>query len=191
MRLPTKQQLESAAHQGPPRSTREMFQEQIARAETNKRDFISKLESADDGEIFRFYLLANLATHEAIVGQSKLQAEQSFAWSKRVAVFGFASILVGVLLAILSPAIGIPTLKPAYLATLAGLLVEFISGVFFFLYSSTLKQMNAAQASVHQSQELALAVLMCKDIENPSTRDAAVGSIASKIIERTSNHNTE
>ena len=52
--------------------------------------------------------------------------------------------------------LGNQNLNAAYLAGIAGVLTEFISGVFFFLYSKTLSQINLFHDKLVDMQKTAL-----------------------------------
>jgi len=167
------------------RSSTEFFKNQAETAAQTKRGYLEKLEDAEDAEIFRYLLLAGMAMNEELANQTKYQAEQSFSWSKRVGVVGFVIIVVGVVLAIASPLLGWNSLRPAYLSALAGVLVEFISGVFFFLYTSTLKQVNATQREIYRSQDMAISALVNQSIADDDTRDESLKNLADMMSRAT------
>jgi hypothetical protein len=73
-----------------------------------------------------------------------------------VAVVGFVIIAIGVSLGIGATLMGNSNLSAAYLSSLAGILTEFIAGVFFYLYNRTLQQMNVFHDKLIASKQLAL-----------------------------------
>src|SRR5215510_14169865 len=84
----------------------QFFVKQAEQASKEKKDYTAKLESAQGDEIFKYLLLINVASLEGYVAQTRIQAEQSFRWSKIVSVIGFIIIAVGVTIAIYTSAGG-------------------------------------------------------------------------------------
>src|SRR5271167_2039105 len=62
--------------------------------------YTQKLESASGPDLFKYFLLINVAAIEAYVTQTRIQAQISFRLCKRVAVWSFVLIATGVALAI-------------------------------------------------------------------------------------------
>jgi hypothetical protein len=118
------------------------FAEAAEKAAQDKKTYAEKLEGAKGDEIFKYILLINVSAMEGYVAQTRIQAEQSFRLSRIVASVGFAILGIGILLAAGLTVVGRPTIEAANLTTIAGVLTEFISGVFFYLYSRTLQQIN-------------------------------------------------
>jgi len=108
----------------------------------DKKTYEEKLENASGNDVYKYVLLINVSALEGYVAQARLQAQQSFNLSKIVAIAGFAIITVSIGLSVYLTSIGNQNLNAAYLAGVAGVLTEFTSGVFFFLYSKTLGQIN-------------------------------------------------
>lgn len=63
---------------------------------------------------------------------------------------------IAIVISIHLTVIGNQNLNAAYLAGIAGVMTEFISGVFFFLYSKTLNQINVFHDKLVDMQKTAL-----------------------------------
>ena len=122
----------------------------------DKRTYEQKLEIAKGTEIYKYVLLINIAALEGYVAQARLQAQQSFNLSKGVAIAGFTIIAVAIVLSVALTVQGTTNLSAAYLAGVAGVLTEFTSGIFFFLYSKTLAQINVFHDKLVDMQKTAL-----------------------------------
>jgi hypothetical protein len=95
-----------------------LFASQAEAASKEKKNYADKLEKAEGDHIFKYLLLISVASLESYVAQTRLQAEQSFRWSKIVAVIGFVIIASGVAIAIYTSVRGTIRIEAAYLASL-------------------------------------------------------------------------
>jgi len=114
----------------------------LANATRDKRTYAQKLEEAQGDDVFKYLLLMNASALEQYVTQTRLQAEQSFHLSRVVAIVGFVLLAISIGLGVYTNLSGGNTRDAAYLSGIAGVLTEFISGVFFYLYNKTLQQLN-------------------------------------------------
>ena len=146
----------------------------LDKTDRDKIDYAQKIEQASSGDkIFKYLLLINLASLESYVTQTRLQAEQSFRLSRVVATIGFSLLAAGVVIGIFSQLFMQRGLEVAYLASVAGLITEFISGVFFYLYNKTLQQINLFHAALQSSQKIAMSFMMTSLIKDEAQRDLA------------------
>jgi len=156
----------------------QFFVKQAEQASKEKKDYTAKLESAQGDEIFKYLLLINVASLEGYVAQTRIQAEQSFRWSKIVSVIGFIIIAVGVTIAIYTSAGGSIKIGAAYLASLSGVIIELVAGVFFFLYNRTLQQINLFHQRLADSQQLSISLIANSLIGDEVRRDEARTELA-------------
>ena len=126
------------------------------RSYDDKRTYEEKLEKATGVDVYKYVLLINVSALEGYVAQARLQAQQSFNLSKFISIAGFIIVAVAIGLSVYLTIIGNQNLNAAYLAGIAGVLTEFISGVFFFLYSKTLSQINLFHDKIVDMQKTAL-----------------------------------
>jgi len=164
-----------------------LFASQAEEATKEKKNYTDKLEEAEGDDIFKYLLLISVASLESYVAQTRLQAEQSFRWSKLVAVIGFVIIAIGVAIAIITSVGGTIRIEAAYLASLSGVIVEFVAGVFFYLYNRTLQQINLFHRRLADSQQLAISLMANSLIGDDTRRDEAraevVRELARSVVE--------
>jgi len=153
----------------------------LDRLQREKRDYVAKLEGAKGDDVFKYFLLINASALEGYVAQTRLQAEQSFSLSKRVALAGFVLLAVGIGLGVLTTLFGKPRLDAAYLSSIAGILTEFTSGVFFYLYNRTLQQLNLFHDKMLSSQHVSMSLLANSLVATPAKKDESTAELA-KIL---------
>ncbi len=134
----------------------ESLKSSAQRSYDDKRTYEEKLEKATGIDVFKYVLLINVSALEGYVAQSRLQAQQSFNLSRFISIAGFIIVAIAIGLSIYLTITGNQNLNAAYLAGIAGVLTEFISGVFFFLYSKTLTQINLFHDKLVDMQKTAL-----------------------------------
>jgi len=152
-----------------------------------KKTYTEKLETAKDYDVFKYLLLIDTAALEGYNAQTRLQAQESFRVSKYVAVVGFVLIAIGIGLGISSNFIGKSAIDAAYLASLAGILTEFISGVFFYLYNRTLQQLNRFHNSMLESKMTITSFLANSLIEDKNKRDDSNAELSKLLITKLTN----
>ena len=128
-------------------------------AKEKKKLYIEKVEVATGYDVFKYLMLMDSAAIEEYVALTRLQAVESFKLTKYVAVIGFILIASGIILGIGTSLWGSIGLNAAYLASLAGILTEFISGVFFYIYNRTLQQMNLFHDKMLTSKKVSMSFL--------------------------------
>lgn len=142
-----------------------LLKKRIDDSKQRELSYAQKLEEATtDVDVFKYLLLIDNEALEGYILLTKSQAEQSFRLSKWVAGAGFVIIAIGVSLGIAANLQG-ANLDAAYLASVAGVLTEFIGGVFFYLYNKTLQQMNLFHDKLTASKQATLEYL-AKSLES-------------------------
>lgn len=160
------------------------FTEVADKASEEKKDYTGKLEGADGEEVFKYLLLVDLSYLEGYVAQTRMQAEQSFQLCKRVAIAGFVILAIGIGIGITSNLIKGWQLEVAYLAGVAGVLTEFISGVFFYLYNRTLQQLNLFHDKLVATQQMSMSFLANSHISMVETRDTSKAELSKLLMSR-------
>lgn len=150
----------------------ESFTNSAKKSYDDKKSYEEKLENANGNDVYKYVLLINVSALEGYVAQARLQAQQSFDLSKVVAVIGFTIISIAIVLSVYLTINGNTSLNAAYLTGVAGVLTEFTSGVFFFLYSKTLGQINLFHDKLVDMQKTALSYL-ASSRPQPSPGDKA------------------
>lgn len=101
----------------------------------------------------------NLAEYYNLV---KVHTNNSFRASLLAGVIGFGLILIGVIAGFG----GAETATPAKLAAVSGVVTEFISGVFFYLYNRTVRQLKEYHDSLLDVQNVLLSLKLVNETED-------------------------
>ena len=152
------------------------------KASEDKKGYAEKLEQASGDDVFKYVLLINISALEGYVAQTRIQAAQSFRLSQIVAIIGFILIAVGVGMGIYLSINGKETLDIAYLASAAGILTEFISGVFFYLYNKTLQQINRFHDKLVAMQQTSMSFLASSLVTDEGKRDDAKVELSKTVM---------
>lgn len=158
----------------------EAFAKAAKKAQEEKKSYADKLEKATGDDVFKYILLINVSALEGYVAQTRVQAEQSFRLARIIASTGFAILAVGIAMAIYLSILGRPTFEAAYLTVIAGVLTEFISGVFFYLYNRTLQQINLFYDKLVAMQQTSMAYLATGLVSDRKTGDDARLALATR-----------
>lgn len=108
--------------------------------------------------------------------QVRRHANRSLALTLVFAVLGGLAVISGVLGAIFAN-----LTTQSYIATGAGIVVNLISAVFFYLYNQTAREMNAYYDRLVLAQNLAVSIKAAELLEGPA-RDAQVTAIITALI---------
>lgn len=150
------------------------FEESAKKSYDAKLTYVDKLERASGIDVYKYVLLINVAALEGYVAQARLQAQHSFNLSRVIAIIGFAIVAIAIVISVFLTMNGNDNLNAAYLSAIAGIFTEFISGVFFYLYSKTLTQINLFHDKLVDMQKTALNHIVntqVKDNIPPSSPD--------------------
>ncbi len=126
------------------------FQITKARAEVLKEsieeDFFTKLVKINFRYIDQYYY------------QTQQQADKSFRLSAVAATVGFGIVVVGIAMMFLGKA------EPAYVTTAVGVVSEFISAVFFYLYNRTILEMGQYHEKLVLTQNVSVALKIAEGL---------------------------
>ena len=122
----------------------------------------------------------NLTNLSAYYGLVKIHASNGFLLATSAGAVGFALLIFGLLLGYF----GDPTTTRdiSYLAAASGVLTEFISGVFFYLYSKTVTQLKEYHDSLLAVQNILLSFKLVGDTENPEQKAAMVSQMVQYLV---------
>jgi Cyanobacterial TRADD-N associated 2-Transmembrane domain len=161
----------------------QQLREHAKDAASNKQlSLVEMAKATTQDEIFKHFLLANMASIDSYVTAAKLQAQSSFALCRKVAYLSFALILAGVAVAFCELFSKSPDFDVAKITALAGILTQFISGIFFYLYNRTLEQMNRFSDKLSGMQELAICFVANSNIDNEGKRDDSTAALAKLLL---------
>jgi hypothetical protein len=115
----------------------------------------------DEKNGFKYLLLMDLESLEAYITDTRIQAKLSFILCVFVAICGSLLLFVALGLGIASQvASHMPPIQIAYLSAVAGLLTQFISGVFFYFYNMTLRQINLFHSQLESSRKVCISLYL-------------------------------
>jgi len=129
-----------------PNSMSNVVPEERSTTQRPQNAFLVALMKVSDRYLDRYY------------NQTEVQANKSFKVSLAVGMFGLVVISLGIALLFMGET------SPAYVTTAAGVLSEFISAVFFFLYNSTVKSMSKYHNKLVLSQNISIALRVAEDL---------------------------
>lgn len=137
--------------------------------ETIEDDFFNKLVKINFRYIDKYYL------------QTQLQADKAFQMSAVAAFLGFAVMAWGIW------QLYDGNTQPGAVTTAAGLIVEFISAIFFYLYSKTIINMSGYHQKLVLTQNIGLALKISQDLPEAERTKSQVALIE-KLMENINNH---
>lgn len=126
--------------------------EQLKNSSENK-DFFSELVSINFKYIDQYYQ------------QTQSQANKSFYLAAAAAVTGFLLICIGIFLMYSGH------ITSAYIAAITGVISEFISSVFFYLYNKTISKMSNYHKKLVLTQNISLALKTTEELSGNKKED--------------------
>lgn len=126
--------------------------EQLKKSPDNK-DFFSELVSINFKYIDQYYQ------------QTQSQANKSFYLSAAAAITGFLLICIGIALMYSNH------ITSAYIAAASGIISEFISSIFFYLYNKTISKMANYHKKLVLTQNISLALKTTEELSSNKKED--------------------
>lgn len=114
---------------------------------------------------------------------NKRQAKSSFNMSAFAIIVGFLTIIIGVWL---SYANQLTNQNPAYISVLAGVVLQFIGGAYFYLYNRSLIQLNFFFSRLALMQDTMLAIRLCDSIPEGRDKHHVLERLIFQIVSRQS-----
>lgn len=136
-----------------------------------KDDFFTKLVEINFKYIDRYY------------DRTESQAKSAFSITVFVAVVSFLFILSGIIMSFLDKQ------STANLATISGILGEFIAGVFFYLYNSTVKKMSEYHSKLVLTQNIGIALKVSETLPE-AERSKVQTNLVEALTDKINNHLT-
>jgi len=137
------------------------------RAEARRKSDVKRVLTGASTEYFEKLVNINVENLSAYYFTVKSHANKSFLTSLYVGVVGFVLIGIGINRAINDTQHG-PSV--AVLAGVSGVATEFISAVFFYLYSQTVRQMKEYHDSLLAVQNILLSFKLVGDTNDPKDK---------------------
>jgi len=144
----------------------------------NKIDILSGFKSTSEPlEYINELVEINLTRLDEYYNEVKRHTFYSFTFSMVVGLVGFSLIIVGIFLGYDSEKV-----TTAYISGIAGILIEFISGIFFYLYNKTVKQLKLYHDNLIDLQNTLLSFQLIERVNKPSDKDSIIGKIVDYLI---------
>lgn len=134
-------------------------------------------QSADS--YFNSLVRINVGNLGEYYGLVKRHANRSFNVAWIVGVVGFILIGAGLISGFVT---GSENQSVSYLATGSGIVVEFISGVFFYLYNRTGRQMKEYHDSLLVVQNILLSFKLVGDTQDPGAKVNMIGQMLTYLV---------
>lgn len=146
------------------------------RERTRELERLQKLER-DPVDQFVDINLTNLESYYALVGR---HTDRSFQVSVLSGLIGFALLVIGLTLGFLvsddsDKVVG-------YITAGSGVLIQFISAIFFFLYRRTVAELKTYHERLLRVQNTLIAFRYVKGIENESERSKMLGLMVGALV---------
>lgn len=122
--------------------------------ENIEENFFTKLVQINFKYLDQYYL------------QTQEQADKSFRLASFASISGLVIILIGIMMMYTN------STQPAYVTTGAGIISQFISAIFFFLYNKTILKMSQYHQKLVITQNISLALKMTDDMDKESKTKA-------------------
>ncbi len=106
--------------------------------------------------------------------QTREHAQKGFIVTITISIAGAIIIAIGLI------AMFFGNTSPAYITTASGVIVEFISAIYFYLYNRTIQGMNSYHKKLVLSQNIALALKLSNSLEE--NKDRAKLDIINELI---------
>lgn len=111
-----------------------------------------KIKEKVDDDVFENSIKLSYKYLDEYYSQTRDQAQKGFYVTVFVAVFGALLIASGIII------MYIGKIEPAYVTCAAGVITEFISAIFFYLYNRTITSMSAYHNKLVLSQNISIAL---------------------------------
>lgn len=114
---------------------------------------------------------------------NKSQARNSFTFSVFAIIVGLATLVGGIWLFYLRE---VPRVELTAITSIAGVLIQFIGGAYFYLYRRSLEQLNFFFAQLVKMQDTMLSVKLCEQIQPPERQVELREKIILTLLQRSS-----
>ncbi len=153
---------------------------QLDRLHTERHEITSKIEEDNDRKIFNTIQLSlnQLTEYYSI---NKAQARSSFGLSIFAIILGLITIISGIWMFYLKSN---PNISLTMLTGVAGLLLEFIGGAYFFMYKKSLEQVNFFFGQLIKIQDTMLSIDLAKNIGSNDKQIEMTEKIIISLLER-------
>ncbi|WP_430827192.1 TRADD-N-associated membrane domain-containing protein [Chryseobacterium indologenes] len=155
-------------------------EQEIIKINEEREEIKTKIENKEQLEIFDTIQLSLNQLNEYYT-INKVQAKSSFNWSISAIVLGLMLIIAGIILFYTNAN---PNINITILTGIAGVLLEFIGGAYFFMYKKSLEQVNFFFAQLIKVQDTMLSINLASKVEDESKKTEMTEKIIVSLLER-------
>jgi len=159
--------------------------EQIAiRATSLNPGLFEKLEKAADVEdYFSKLIQVNLTNMEQYYLLVRTQSDKSYKLTQLCAAAGFCVLITGILFSLVKGASSSTTI----ITISSGVLIEFISAVFFYIYNKTVAQLNTYHEKLISVQDTMLALKVAQIVKDQNLKDKTMAYLTEALTSKLMN----
>jgi hypothetical protein len=157
----------------PPIPRRWFWQKKAQECKEERDYYLHQLAAAQGEAVFKTLLLINISACEEFIYQTRDQAAESFKLSNTMAFVGFLLVATSVMVGVYAQMMVPNALDIAYLTGIAGIVTEFIAGVFFFLYNRTIQQINTFHEQLQAAQKIVVGLVLNSMVVDETQRNAS------------------
>lgn len=144
------------------------------------RNVMQKLPDSTNSttQYFESLVKINVENLSAYYSLVKTHTQQSFKVSLMTGVLGFILISVGLVLGFQFKEYE----RIGYIASGSGIFVEFISGVLFYLYNKTVRQLKEYHDSLINVQNILLSFKLIESIKDEKSKTEMIGKMITRLV---------
>lgn len=152
------------------------------RLETTRNRIQYLMSGRDEAESYFDSLVKinveNLGEYYALV---KSNTRQSFQLSATMGIVGFAFIIAALVIGLKNPS----EMHISYVSAGAGVIVEVITGIFFFLYNRTVRQLKEYHDSLLDVQNILLSFRLIEKVTDTTSQSDMINKMIEFLVGRT------
>ncbi len=144
------------------------------------------IPSLEDKTYFDSLVEINVSNLDAYYNLVKTHTKRSFTCAVLVGIIGFAMLCFGIGMLYKEP----DKSQLAYISSSSGIITEFISGVFFYLYNKTVRQLKDYHDSLLDVQNILLSFKLIETTKNEEKRSQMTDKMIEFLVGMKKNNKT-
>lgn len=156
----------------------ERIKSEIDGLESTRRLILGLPDQSESNGYFDSLVNINVENLGAYYALVKLHTARSFKLTSTAGIIGFGLIMFGIALGILDP----DHRDLSYLTVGIGIVIEAISGIFFYLYNSTVKQLKEYHDSLLDVQNILLSLKLIDDTADMKERHHMIDKMVAFLV---------
>lgn len=164
-------------------SNKQQLNQELEALKIKQRVFNISLDESEPLSYFDRLVNINITNLDAYYSMVKGHTNNSFIASISVGVIGFILIVTGLLIAF-TDVNNATTI--AYISSGSGIVTEFISGVFFYLYNKTTQQLKEYHDSLVEIQNILLSFKIIEDLDIDDQKADIAKTMIEALVKRSS-----